>query len=145
MQKYLVLFSLLCCFSCKKNSAPNSQQPFRFEENYSIEHHIDNDVLSVVVNLKNGLHAYGSEESVGKPINLKIEPDNGWIGIGKPKFPKSHTTELKGLGKADTIENHFEITQKIKRGQGPGKALFSLQVCTDTMCDRPKIHEIILE
>lgn len=144
MQKYLLVLGLLCCFACKKNPAP-SQQPFRFDDNYTINHHLDNDVLSVVVNLKNGLHAYGFEESIGKPINLKINQENGWMSIGKPKFPNSHKTRLKGLGEADTLENQFEITQKIKRGKGPGKALFYLQVCTDTMCDRPRIHEIILE
>ncbi len=145
MRGYLLMLALLCFSACKKNSSKESEI-FKFEDHYTINHKFnESGLFSVEIDLKDGLHAYGPGEKIGKSLDLTIAPDGGWKALEAPKLPEAKLKNLSGLGSSTILENKFEITQKLHRGSAPGKAFLFLQVCTDSMCDRPRTHEIILE
>lgn len=136
---FILLFSAGCT---KKNS--DKVSIFKFEDHYSIKHSLEKDNLILTISLQKGLHAYAEGEQIGKAVALNVAPDGGWEAIGAPILPAGKAKKLDGLGTSIVLENVFKISQKIKRGQHTGKALFHMQVCTETQCDRPKIHEISL-
>ncbi|MCA9507917.1 MAG: hypothetical protein KC505_05800 [Myxococcales bacterium] len=142
---FFASFLITCSFACtKKNNHTQSSQT-SFEHNYSIEHNIKEDTLLVTVKLNKGFHAYGPGEKIGKAVDLRIASDNGWSALGSPEIPKPQSKNLKEFGTAQIFENQFVVKQKLKHGIGIGKALLSLQICTNESCDRPKVHELLLE
>ncbi len=146
MRSGLLVLGLVFFFGCKKNDTNQKSEIFNFEDHYSISYKIsESNLLLIKVDLKDGLHAYGPGEKIGKPVSLVVKPDGGWKAVGAVKLPEAKLKTLSGLGASTTLEKHFELTQELKRGEAPGKALFFLQVCTANICDKPRTHEIILE
>ncbi len=137
------LFLLMFLASCQKNNSDRVSD-YNFEDHYSISHTIEKAELKIKVSLQKGLHAYAKGEQIGRPIALDIAPDGGWQAIGNPTLPTGKKINLKGLGTSVVLEEFFEVIQKLKMGTDPGKAFFHMQVCTDTRCDRPRVHEINL-
>lgn len=131
--------------SCKKNNKiATIEAPADFAKAYSINSHFDENSseLKVEVILQPGFHAYARGEPIGKPVNLVIKEENGWVAQGEPMLPAGEKKTL-GAGTSSVLDGTFFIVQPAKKGKSPGRALLYLQICTDTQCDRPRTHEII--
>jgi hypothetical protein len=96
--------------------------------------------LTVVMKLAPGFHAYAPGEAIGKPVELAVGPDNGWMVDGAPVVPAGKTKDLGELGKSMILEGDVPLTATVKGGQGPIVGAVKAQVCTDSACDRPKTH-----
>ncbi|HXW53081.1 MAG TPA: hypothetical protein VEL47_03135 [Myxococcota bacterium] len=140
----LVATLLICvAFSCKTRQ-PTEQTDFG--NLYKIASSFDKNsgIFSATVSLEKTLHAYALGEKTGQPVSLEISPKNGWAADGPANIPRGVVKKLGALGEATVLEGSFTISQKLKAGLGPGEALLHLQVCSDTACDRPRVHHIKL-
>lgn len=97
--------------------------------------------LTVVLKLAPGFHAYGPGEQIGKPVELNVAPQNGWLVDGAPVVPPGKTKDLGELGKSVILEGDVPLTAVVKGGQGSIVGEVKAQVCTDSACDRPKAHK----
>lgn len=139
--KYIIPILLVVgILGCKK------QNPIIFEDSYIITTKLNKElhVLTVFVDLKKNFHAYAAGEKVGKPVKLEIKPDNAWHAVGEALIPAGRIKKLASLGQSNVLEGKFTIKQSVKIGSGTGKAILYMQVCTDTLCDRPRAHELML-
>lgn len=140
------LFLLLSIGACKKKDI-SQKDDFDFDKSFSInsEFSEDNSELLVTIHLANSLHAYAQGERIGKPIKIEITPKNGWKADGPAAIPAGTKKNLGALGDSVVLEGDVIIRQRLKKGLGPGEAHLYLQVCTEKVCDRPRIHHILLE
>jgi len=140
---FWIFFFIFMVESCPKNQA-KIESSHDFVNLMDIKSHFDRGTSTLILDVKlnNGLHAYGQGEPYGKPMRLEIVPKNNWIADGPPIVPKG---KEKKFGRRETsvvIEGEFRISQKLKIGQGPGEAKFHFQLCSTTLCDRPRIQTI---
>lgn len=146
--RFLLFTFVVILFGCtKKKEPPPKITAIDFAKHYSITSRYDKmaSMLFVDVKLDDKIHAYARNEKIGKPVDLEILPKNGWAKDGSTVIPDGKTRKLGDLGESVIIEDDFRITQKVKSGTGKGEALLHLQVCTDNICDRPRVHTLVIE
>jgi hypothetical protein len=97
-------------------------------------------MLTVTVRLLEGVHAYAEGETVGRPVRLVVNPENGWKVAGPVLLPVGKEHTLKSLVKSVILEGSFNLKATVEGGQGPITGQLSLQVCSDEGCDRPRVH-----
>lgn len=137
------IFLISALMSCdKKNN--NNIANIDFDKSYTVKSNYDASTknLNIDIELKDGVHAYGEQEKVGKPVRLIIEENNGWKANGKAIIPKGYKRSFKGAQENFLLEGSFRIKQPLVPGKDQGRAILYLQVCTDTQCDRPRSHEL---
>ncbi len=139
MKKLLII--LLLVTACKKNAPIDD-----FSKLYTIKSRFDEKTSTLVVDisLDNRIHAYAEGEEVGIPVKFELSPKNGWLKDGEAIVPKGKAKNLS-LGKSVVLEGDFKLSQKLKKGQGPGEGTLYLQVCSSDSCDKPKEHTINFE
>ena len=144
MNKNIFLILLFCCLSC---DTCQQQEDINFDESYKISSYLDKNlkILTINVKLKKNFHAYGIGEKIGKPVSIEIKPDNGYAAAGEALLPKGSIKKLTKNRQSVVINGEFNIKQPLKMGSGLGKALVHMQICTASLCDRPRIHEIIFK
>lgn len=96
--------------------------------------------LTVSLDIKPGFHAYAPGEEVGKPVELKVDAQNGWAIDGAVAIPAGVTKDLGSLGKSVILEGKADLSATVKGGTGELSGAVHVQVCTDKACDRPKPH-----
>lgn len=141
---YLLLFALFFAgCSCQKKAAV-PLAPINFNESFSVETHYDagQKALHVTIALKDGVHAYGTKEHIGRPVRLSISDHNGWAANGQASIPEGTKKKLANGSESYVISGTFSIEQFLQPGQGQGEALLYLQVCTEQQCDRPRTLEL---
>lgn len=94
--------------------------------------------LTVKLMLRPGFHAYGPGEEVSKPVNLTVDPENGWVVDGTVIIPAGTKKNLGELGTSVILEGEVPLTAKLKGGKGSISGVVEVQICTDKACDRPK-------
>lgn len=94
--------------------------------------------LTVQLMLRPGFHAYGPGEEVSKPVELTVDPANGWVVDGAVNIPAGTKKNLGELGTSVILEGIVPLTAKLKGGKGAVSGVVEVQVCTDKACDRPK-------
>lgn len=121
--------------------------PINFDESFSVNAHYDptQTKLFVTVSLKGGVHAYGPQETIGKPVGLSILDHNGWQALGKAVIPEGSKKTLASLGASYVISGTFAVVQALKPGHGEGKARLYLQICTEQQCDRPRTIDLTFQ
>ncbi len=139
-----LLLIVLNLWGCKK--AHEAVLTLKFADHYNIKSHFDvaRQELSVTLSLAPGFHAYASREHVGKPLRLEVSPAGGWQARGATLIPPGQLKNLDGLGLSDVLTGTINMSQKVIPGPQAGKALLHMQICTDSQCDQPRIHEISL-
>lgn len=114
---------------------------FRIETNYDAVA----KKIEVVVDLDKGIHAYGPDERIGKPVDLRITPENGWRLVGSPEIPRGQKRDLGFQEDGDVLTGRFTLRADVADGQGPIEAILFLQICTEDMCDRPREHRLNID
>lgn len=144
----LLLFTVLSFCSCKNSNSKETiaSKDSNFTEHYQIKSHLDpsKQELSITINLDPGFHTYASREKIGQALRLEISPTGGWLAQEPAQIPAGQLKNLAGLGLSDVLTGQIKITQKLILGQQAGRALLYMQICTDRLCDRPRIHELAL-
>lgn len=140
MLLYIFLTLTLCGFKCNKESPQSTiddfAKHFRIAANFDQSSHL----VKVNVSLDKGIHAYGSGETIGRPVNLMIDDSGNYKAIGPLRLPKSMIKQFSGSEESHVIEGDFSLEQKVSAGQGPLKVTFFLQVCSEHQCDRPRTY-----
>jgi len=138
----LTLTILTCMFvlGCTTGAKPNIGTAPDFLASYNKASHL----LNVLVKLPAGVHAYAPGETVGKPVNVVVKPENGWK-ISSVHIPKGKEKTLPSSGKSMILEGDFNITAKVEGGRGPILGELHLQVCSDDACDRPRVHQFTVD
>lgn len=96
--------------------------------------------LTVTLQLKPGFHAYAPGESVGKPVALTLDAENGWAVEGAVEIPAGTKKDLGELGTSMILEGDVPLRATVKPGSGALSGVVEVQICTDKACDRPKKH-----
>jgi hypothetical protein len=137
----LLLSALL--FSCKKKEPPKAPM-LDLAQQYEITSSFDkkSSILTVGIKLNDGLHAYAKGEKIGKPVRLEIVDKNGWQALGTTDIPAGKNKDLGTLGKSVVLTGDVNLRQRVKSGTGEGRANLHLQVCTESVCDRPRVHSL---
>jgi hypothetical protein len=94
--------------------------------------------LTVQLLLRPGFHAYGPGEEVSKPVELTVDPSNGWLVDGAVNIPPGTKKNLGDLGTSVILEGQVPLTARLKGGKGAIAGVVEVQVCTDKSCDRPR-------
>jgi hypothetical protein len=131
--------------NCRKNNSQTHIPDFLKLITINANFDRSKSTLTIKVKLDGDIHAYAQGEPHGKPVRLEIAKKNGWEPIGQPVIPAG---KLRKSGQGETsvvIEGQFDISQKLKKGHGPGEAIFYFQLCSNTLCDRPRTHLITFE
>lgn len=89
------------------------------------------------MDIKEGYHAYGTKEETARPLGISILSANGWKTAGSPNIPAGKEKKLQ-IGKVFIVEGEVSLSQKVVDGLGNIEGSVQVQICTDTMCDRPK-------
>lgn len=118
------------------DAAPDFKNAFTVSPAYDAE----NGQLVVTLRFKEGFHAYGPGEEVGKPVSLAVAPTNGWKVDGAVEIPAGKEKDLGELGKSFVLEGEVPIKAKVTGGSGEVEGSVTVQVCTDKACDRPRPH-----
>ena len=128
----------------KRNEGAKIKNPPDFSQMYSIQPQFDNlsKMLTISVNLNDGLHAYATGEKIGRPVRFLVEEKNGWQADGPAEIPPGEKKSLSGLGDTVVLQGNFAVKQKLKPGANHGQGLLYLQVCTIDMCDQPRSHKV---
>jgi hypothetical protein len=136
----LRLCLILILAGCQKKTAPVTD----FSDLYSISSRFDQKTANLIVDitLDKRIHAYALGEKIGIPLKIELSPKNGWQENGEAIIPKGKRKNLKSLGESMVLEGDIHIEQKLKSGHGPGEASLHLQVCSDDMCDMPRVHNL---
>ncbi|MBN4077458.1 hypothetical protein JYT19_00950 [Sulfobacillus acidophilus] len=140
--------SLLCLPACKKcenkqkpgavvQKAANFKGAFSFVSTYNEK----TKILTQKIKLKDGFHAYGEGEKIGRPANMIIDNKDGWQMIGKPILPNGQMKDLGILGKSIVLDKKFEISAKVDGGKGPIVGALRMQICSSNACDKPRSHQ----
>ena len=139
----LLIFGIL---GCPKSKTPEAVKAVKFEDSYVISSDLDKNsgLLTLKIQLKEDFHAYAQGEKIGKPVALEIKNINGYQALDAPIIPAGRLKKLAGSGQGYVLEGEFSIKQRLKIGNGVGKALLHMQICTAELCDRPRTHEISL-
>lgn len=128
-------------FSCKKKEPPKAPM-LDLAQQYEIRSSFDKKtaILTVGIKLNDGLHAYAQGEKIGKPVRLEVVDQNGWQALGTTDIPVGKNKDLGTLGKSVVLTGDVNLRQRVKAGTGEGQAKLHLQVCTENVCDRPRVH-----
>lgn len=132
--------------ACQKKPA-HSSNTYDFTQPPAITTRIDkiNSLLELTIDLPNEVHAYAPGEKIGKPIDLTISTKNGWVQRATPIIPAGEKKDLGSLGETHVLTGKITVKQKLTIGDGEGEALLYLQICTEHACDRPRIHNLVLQ
>lgn len=148
--RYFIFFGFIFWASmsagCLKNKDANSGD-LNFLDLIKINSQFDRKTATLFVDVKiaNGFHAYGDGEPHGKPLRLEIIPKNNWAALGAPIMPSGKKYKFGQHEISVVVEGQFFIKQKLTIGQGRGEALLHFQLCSKTLCDRPRTHAIQFE
>ncbi len=144
---FLAILVVLFLADCKSNKkTPSTPESSDFQKGVSINSQFNaaTSELIVTVHLSDKLHAYAAGEKIGKPIRLEITDLNGWRAEGQAIVPSGSKKKIGTLGESVVLEGDVTLSQKVRKGSGRGEALLHLQVCSDTACDRPRVHRLPL-
>jgi hypothetical protein len=128
----------------KKKDAPPKIENVDFDKGFSISSEFVDATsqFEIMIHLNDSMHAYAPGEKIGKAIKLEITDQNGWSAEGPVVIPNGKKKKLGELGESIVLEGDINLRQKLKRGSGKGEALLHLQVCANSICDRPRVHRL---
>lgn len=143
-KKQVFLILIVGLLSCDKFKTHEKIEDTNFENSYKISSNLDKDQNLLILNikLKKNFHAYARGEKIGKPVSLEIIRVNGYSAEGEALIPVGTIKKMASSAQSHVIEGDFEIKQRMKMGSGIGKAILRMQICTASLCDRPRTHEI---
>lgn len=97
-------------------------------------------ILNVEIGLVEGVHAYAQGEQIGKPVFLVFKNQGGWKTVGDVEIPRGTQRTLGSSEKSVVLEGKFSLKATVEGGTGPIAVEVGLQICSDTACDRPRVH-----
>jgi hypothetical protein len=145
-----LLSALALCVACPGPSSSTKEPPLRSKTvdwTHAFRHEVSIDTargaLVVSVHLAKGFHAYTTGESVGRPLEVRVDPASVAIR-GRPVYPQGRTKDLP-TGRSVVVQGDAEIvvplvltpTVSVVRGT------LGYQVCTAEACDRPRRVPIV--
>lgn len=115
------------------NRLPDWQAGFRYEVA------VHGDRLVVEFEVQEGFHVYTVGETVGRPLKLTIDPESPVQPAGPVVYPKGETKQLS-IGQSVTVEGagNLRVPLKMPAEASQVTGRFRYQVCTDSLCDRPR-------
>lgn len=119
-------------------AAPDWASALAIEPRYDAE----KKLLTVLLRIKPGFHAYGPGEEVSKPVAFALKEGGSWRVDGAVQIPAGVKKDLGALGTSVIVEGDVAITATLVPGTGPIEGVVEAQVCTDKACDRPRKHPI---
>jgi len=122
----------------------NSNVLADFENSFLLKTSFDkqSNKANIKIILKDGYHAYAPGEQVGKPVQIVVNPENGWQ-LQKPvEMPAGKEKNLGSLGKSYIYEKELNLECFVHSGKGDLVLNLNLQICSESACDMPRVHNL---
>lgn len=134
------LLATAACLDDRRPAPPAS--PADFASAFSFSPRLDeaNGRLVVDVRMQEGFHAYAPGERIGRPVELSVLPTGGWSAAGAVALPAGRERDLGPLGRSVVLEDAFTITLPVSPGAGALAGELKIQVCTNDVCEKPRVH-----
>lgn len=97
--------------------------------------------LVVTLAIQDGFHAYAPGNEIGVPVSMAVSEEGGWKVEGDVSIPAGEKKDLGELGTALILEGQVPISATVKGGAGKIAGSMGVQICTKSVCDRPKQHK----
>jgi hypothetical protein len=121
-------------------AAADKMPDFQGAWTLSAVYHPQMNTAFLHIQIKPGFHAYGPGEKTGMPPAIDIDKTGGWELLAPPILPRG-TKKKSAIGSEIVVlPERFAIELKVNKGQGNIHGVLHLQLCTDTLCDRPRAH-----
>ncbi len=118
--------------------APDGTPDWATAFEYGIE--VEADTIRVRFEVADGFHVYSQGETVGRPLELRSEPDSAYV-IENVRYPEGETKDLP-IGRSVVVEGaglvEGELDRRPDASNDRVRGVFRYQVCTDEACDRPR-------